>query len=67
MSEYTDKRDAKQPRDERLAEVSRATVDAKLYGAGFIMILPDGVMKHVPLERIQIKPEVSEDQPGETR
>jgi len=65
MSEYTDIRDAKQSTDDRLAEVSRATLDAKLYGAGFVMILPDGVMRYLPAERIHLEPDVPPDQPSD--
>lgn len=44
-------------RDEKLRQVSLATMDAKLLGCGFVMILPDNSFQHVPLDRIEIKPE----------
>ena len=56
-----------QSKDERLNEVSRATVDAKLWGAGFLMLFPDGSFKHIPLDRIRITPEKQPDQPAGER
>lgn len=44
-----------QPYDERLREVSLATMDAKLLGVGFLMILPDNNFKYVPLDKISVK------------
>lgn len=52
-------------RDEKLRQVSLATMDAKLLGCGFVMILPDNSFQHVPLARIQIKPESSPAEPKE--
>jgi hypothetical protein len=44
--------------DERVREVSLATIEAKLLGTAFIMIMgPDCRFKHVPAYRIDIKPE----------
>ena len=53
---------SKQTKDERLAEVSRATIDAHLLGCGFLMILPDNSFKHVPVEDIYLKPKHTAEQ-----
>ena len=55
----------KQTYEQRLREVSLATIDAKLRGCGFLMILPDNSFQHVPHDLIEIKPEVPDE--GATR
>lgn len=57
---------AKQPYDERLKEVSRATVDAQIWGCGFLMILPDNSFQHIPHDRIVIRPEPKEQPETQT-
>jgi len=60
----TTEKPADPKRDEKLRQVSLATMDAKLLGCGFVMILPDNSFQHVPLDRIQIKPESSPVEPA---
>lgn len=53
---------SKQSYDDRLREVSRATVDAKMLGCGFLMLLPDGTYQYVAPEDIYLKPKRTADE-----
>lgn len=43
-----------QSKDERLVELSKATVDAKIFGTGLLCIFADNSFSHVPIEAVQI-------------
>lgn len=47
-----------QSRDVRLREVSLAVIDAKLLGAGLLMLSPTNDFQWIPLEAVTIDTEV---------
>ena len=54
----------KQDYDERLREVSKATVEAKMYGCGFIMLTADGAFFYVPVEAVKIDVDLWPERPA---